>query len=98
MGHAYLTHAGLTNHHAEHWETLCGENRSRDLRATYCSSDQCARNSTNARGKLVSVGMEYLSKCPNCGSNRLFFDTVTPNQAKNFKIFHRSEKETIEYA
>jgi hypothetical protein len=62
------------------------DQKSRDFRGTYCSTPSCGASTHSSRGALVHVGAKYLTRCPLCKrKDFLFFDTVTPFQAHQFR-------------
>ncbi len=79
----WLSSAGLLNRDSESLAELAG-NQSKDRRGTFCNSG-CAIGTIKKTGILIHLGREFLKTCPNCGSDNLYFDSVTPRVAKEFE-------------
>lgn len=91
LGYA-LRRSGLLNVEAgEYGEIASGTNR--DLRGTWCSAS-CAIGKPSGR-QIVHVSGEYKNACPNCHSDNLFHDRISPIRApkmqEDCKQFMESE-------
>jgi hypothetical protein len=82
-----LNRSGLLNESAGDIKDIAGEPE-RDLCGTWCTQS-CATLAPNYL-RIIHVGHTYKNHCPNCGTEHLYHDKISPIKAS--KLRHEAEE------